>query len=93
LARGVSGSPELRFKGSKFENRNRDWQRFPAAFQTRPAQSCLSRSAVRNFTNCGVAQTKAMSITGHVTDSVFRRYNIQNTTNQSAAFSKVRAAS
>jgi len=34
-----------------------------------------------------------MSITGHVTDSVVRRYNIQNTTNQSAAFSKVRAAS
>jgi len=33
------------------------------------------RSAVRNFIRRGVSQAVAMSISGHATDSVFRRYH------------------
>ena len=51
----------------------------------------LRRSAVRNMIRAKVDQTVAMSISGHKTDSVFRRYNITDATDIKDAVRKVAA--
>jgi hypothetical protein len=47
------------------------------------------RSAVRNFIQSGVSQAVAMTISGHATDSVFRRYQIVSEADIIAAGKKI----
>jgi len=49
----------------------------------------MRRSAVRNLVRANVPQTVAMSITGHVTPSVFQRYEITSTQDQEQALEAV----
>jgi integrase len=49
----------------------------------------LRRSAIRNLTLAGVSQHVSMRISGHRTDSVFRRYNIVSTEQLSDAMKRV----
>ena len=49
----------------------------------------LRRSAARNLIRAGVDRGTAMSITGHLTEAVFERYNIKNTDDRKAALLKV----
>ena len=48
----------------------------------------LRRSAVRDMVRAGVAQSVAMSITGHQTVSMFLRYNITDGKDQREAFER-----
>jgi integrase len=48
------------------------------------------RTAARNMIRAGVAQTVAMSITGHKTDSMFRRYNVSSNGDQRDAMRRQR---
>lgn len=47
------------------------------------------RTGVRNMTRAGVSETVAMTISGHLTDSMFRRYNITDARDQRAAFQRM----
>jgi integrase len=51
----------------------------------------LRRSAVRAFAQAGVPQAVAMQLSGHRTDSVFRRYSIVTGSDTSAALLAVAA--
>jgi integrase len=46
------------------------------------------RTAARNMIRAGVAQAVAMSITGHKTDSMFRRYNVTSNGDQREAMQR-----
>ena len=49
------------------------------------------RTAIRNLIRAGVDQTVAMRISGHRTDSTFRRYNITSEDDLREAVEKVAA--
>ena len=51
----------------------------------------LRRSVARDLVHAGVAQSEAMKLTGHLTDSVFRRYAISDTASRREAVEKLMA--
>jgi integrase len=51
----------------------------------------MRRSAIRNFTKAGLDESVGMSISGHVTNSIYKRYNIIDEELQRAALEKVQA--
>jgi integrase len=52
----------------------------------------MRRSAIRNLIRAGVSQTVAMRISGHRTDSIFRRYNVTSEEDVVEAMRRVEAA-
>ena len=50
------------------------------------------RTAVRNLIRAGVSQKVAMELTGHLTPSVFDRYNITDDRDRRDAVAKLAAA-
>ncbi len=70
VSRGRPAQPVLRF--------SKMWRKALEAAKLPPGllPYDLRRSAIRNLIRAGVSQTVAMKISGHRTDSTFRRYDI-----------------
>ena len=49
----------------------------------------MRRSGVRNFTKAGLGESEGMSISGHKTNAVYKRYNIIDEEMQRAALERV----
>ena len=57
-----------------------------AGFARADGSGDFRRTAARNFTRAQVSESVAMAITGHKTNSMFRRYNITNMDDKRNAF-------
>jgi integrase len=68
----------------KCEKCSKEWKREQLRYQGRIVHD-LRRCAARNLLAAGVPQAVAMKITGHKTDSMFRRYAIVTTDQQREA--------
>ena len=78
-------TPKALWRGLSHEERRafKGLQRIPHDFR---------RTAVRNLIRAGVSQKVAMELTGHLTPSVFDRYNITDDRDRRDAVAKLAAA-
>lgn len=91
--RRVEGSPYI------FHRDGRPIRNFRCSWRTATkAAGCagrlvhdLRRSAVRNMVAAGISEALAMRLTGHVTRSIFERYNISTVADLSQATAKLAA--
>ncbi len=49
----------------------------------------MRRSAVRNFRKAGLSESEGMAMTGHLTNSIYRRYDIIDEEDLRASMDKV----
>ena len=80
-----NGDPVLDFRGA--------WGKMCASAGVSVLLHDFRRSAVRNMTRAGISREEAKKISGHLTDSIFSRYNITDENDLADAAAKIQARS